>query len=301
MHPESPNPPPTPPRHSLARLIGLNIAVFIGLAVALFLLIPVGNLIGQAIHTIWPRQDARAQLVNYQNAPWAVRHFAEYRALRTEFVSYLGWRRRPFTGETINIDASLRIRQTPQTPIPGAPIVYFFGGSTMWGTGSPDAQTIPAAYQRATGAQVKNFGETGWAAHQGLNQLLKLYVEGHRPDIVIFYDGVNDVGQKCRRENDFWADDRQAQIRQALAHRPGEFGYYAQPILNLARNLATSLGPKQTKRHFDCDTNAAKAEQVAEQMLVDWKLAAYSCNLMAGNSAPICSRSPISARPACNI
>lgn len=259
-------------------MIGLNIAVFLGLALALFLLIPIGNLIGRTIDAIWPQQDVRTKLINYQNEPWdtlwAARHFAEYRALRTEFFSYLGWRRRPFTGETINIDATHRIRHTPQTTAAGAPSAYFFGGSTMWGTGAPDAQTIPALFQRATGAHVQNFGESGWAAHQSLNQLIKLYVSGHRPDLVVFYDGVNDVSHKCRRENDFWSYDRQAQIRQALAHRPGEIGYYAQPVLNLARNLAVSFGPKQAKRFYDCDTNTAKAELVAEQLLADWKLAA---------------------------
>ncbi|MSP05695.1 MAG: hypothetical protein EXR05_10815 [Acetobacteraceae bacterium] len=51
---------------SLARRIRLNIAVLAGFALALSLLIPVGNLIGHDVDASWSRRDARARLVNYQ-------------------------------------------------------------------------------------------------------------------------------------------------------------------------------------------------------------------------------------------
>jgi hypothetical protein len=69
-----------------------------------------------------------------------------------------------------------------------------FGGSTLWGTGAPDDKTIASYLQAKLGANfdVYNYGETGYVSAQELNSLLLLLAQGHLPDIVIFYDGVND-------------------------------------------------------------------------------------------------------------
>ena len=257
------------------RVLRGNVAVFLGLFLALYFAIPMVDQIGKAFRALWPSIDTRGELPNYAGQDWAKRHFAEIQLLQTDFMSYFGWRRRPFQGQTITVEPGLQIRRTPQTTTtPGAPSVYFFGGSTMWGAGSDDARTIPALYQRAAGGVVLNFGESGWVAHQSLNQLMKLYSEGQRPDVVVFYDGVNDVSHKCRAETDFWADDRQRQIRQALAYRPTELGYYLRPILSLAGLAAGALETRETRRNLDCDQNAAKAELIATQLIADWQIAA---------------------------
>src|SRR5262249_16388989 len=77
--------------------------------------------------------------------------------------------------------------------------VFTFGGSTMWGTGSPDWGTIPA-YLRAHFAAsrhgpdcVVNFGESAWVSTQGLIQLMLELQSGNVPALVIFYEGANDV------------------------------------------------------------------------------------------------------------
>jgi len=77
---------------------------------------------------------------------------------------------------------------------PGKQKVFMFGGSTMWGTGSKDAHTIPSFLQASLGDKyaVYNYGETGYVSAQELNYLLYLLANGNIPDIVIFYDGVND-------------------------------------------------------------------------------------------------------------
>ena len=77
--------------------------------------------------------------------------------------------------------------------------VFAFGGSTMWGTGSPDWGTIPAYLQAGLEALrgklvcVMNFGESGFVSTQGAIQLILELRSGNVPDLVIFYDGVNDV------------------------------------------------------------------------------------------------------------
>lgn len=79
-------------------------------------------------------------------------------------------------------------------------LVYCFGGSTMWGWGEVDAQTIPVHLQTLLSehldcpVEVMNLGQPGWLSSQEIIQLLLKLWEGERPDLVIFYDGGNDLG-----------------------------------------------------------------------------------------------------------
>jgi hypothetical protein len=93
---------------------------------------------------------------------------------------------------------------TPQPTTPAIPAakVFFFGGSTMWGVGQRDDHTIPAEAARrlqtlaGPGARIEvtNYGETGYIETQGMLELMLALRAGARPDVVVFYDGINDVG-----------------------------------------------------------------------------------------------------------
>ena len=64
------------------------------------------------------------------------------------YYPYVGWRRAPFKGTTIEIDQN-GIRVTPGADCSAKSFkVFTFGESSMWGTGSPDWGTIPAHLQR---------------------------------------------------------------------------------------------------------------------------------------------------------
>jgi lysophospholipase L1-like esterase len=109
------------------------------------------------------------------------------------------WRSRPFSGQYINVDDQRR-RVVPNTHCddPAALRVYTFGGSTLWGYGVPDGNTIPANLQalyQADGVNVciVNYADFGFNSTQGLIQLLQLIQAGDIPDVALFYDGVNDV------------------------------------------------------------------------------------------------------------
>lgn len=254
------------------RMFIINVRVLALLTVALYFLIPVINWISTSIQQVASTTDSRVHLPNYAQLEWATKHFREFAETRRDYVSFIGWRVKPYRGETINIEGEGPNRRTPRTS-PHNPDrrVYFFGGSTMWGLGSDDARTIPAQFQAIAGGSVLNFGQPGWSAHQSLNQLMKLYTEGHRPDDVVFYDGVNEVHHKCRRENDFWAHDQQEQIRHALSRKPWEFAYYIQPVLTLAQVVAKAF---RAKHGYDCEEQSVKTHLIAEQLLTDWKMAA---------------------------
>ena len=220
-------------------------------------------------------EDSRALLPNYASLPWSTKHFAEFHNLKTDFKAFVGWQRRPFQGETITLDPIRRNRITPPPSEPTRQTVYFFGGSTMWGTGSDDANTIPFHFQRVSKFKAVNFGESGWLAHQSLNQLFRLYLEGDRPELVIFYSGVNEIG-RCRSEVSHYAYSREGEIQNALAFKPYEGGYLLRVLTSVAAMLPSSLGRAvgiSAPPGYDCDSNPQKAELVAEAMVMDWEIA----------------------------
>jgi lysophospholipase L1-like esterase len=110
------------------------------------------------------------------------------------FQPYYHWRRGEFVGKFTNTSPE-GVRRTIKGDIASdASKVFMFGGSTLWGTGSPDKDTIPSKLQAMLGSDydIYNFGETGYVSAQELNYLLHRLSVGDIPDVVIFYDGVND-------------------------------------------------------------------------------------------------------------
>jgi len=131
---------------------------------------------------------------------WAKTLWREYDASKTMlYEPYVVWRRAPFEGKTIVVDQE-GLRHTDHSNCDGkAYTIYMFGGSTMWGTGSPNWGTIPSllAEMYAKSGRpvcVKNFGESAWVStQQTIKLLLELKSGARKPDVVVFYDGVNDV------------------------------------------------------------------------------------------------------------
>src|SRR5262245_53510985 len=142
----------------------------------------------------------RAHTSYYASQAWARQYWREFSLSRPQqFRPYVIWRRAPFKGQFININQD-GIRLTPGTACSADSYkVFAFGGSTMWGTGSPDWGTIPAYLQadfsalRAGPVCVMNFGETAFVSTQDVIELIMQLQSGNVPDLVIFYDGVNDV------------------------------------------------------------------------------------------------------------
>jgi hypothetical protein len=135
------------------------------------------------------------------------------RALQYQYTPWVIWRNIPFESAYINVNQD-GIRRTPGADcVPGSYKVFAFGGSTMWGIGSPDWGTI-AAYLQADLAKINNqpvctinFGEVNYVSTQGVINFMTQIKKGNIPNLVIFYDGINDVysgydtGQACVHDN----------------------------------------------------------------------------------------------------
>lgn len=191
------------------------------------------------------RTDARRALSPYSEASWADRYWREFVGSdRVEYHPYVVWRRRPYVGQTINVDASgLRRTLNVQCTDPGF-VIWMFGGSTLWGSGAPDEATIPSllAAEYARDRQsvcIRNYGEMAWVSTQEvIKLLLELKREPRAPDIVIFYDGANEALLPYQSD---WLDGHQnldrirAVLERPLAERDGSFGWLLES--NTARML----------------------------------------------------------------
>ena len=72
------------------------------------------------------------------------------------------------------------------------------GGSSLWGFGARDDRTIPSLlarelFERKQDVRIRNLAELGYVSTQEVLVLMREIQSGYRPDVVIFYDGVNDT------------------------------------------------------------------------------------------------------------
>src|SRR5689334_18725702 len=151
------------------------------------------------------RPDPRVVAAGYDGAAWPVIHYRELEALSDRWQPYVYFRQRSFQGQTITIDEDgLRaVWQPQQTWSSGRedppPLkVLMLGGSSLWGFGSRDEFTIPSLvarrlHEQGVHIEVRNLAEIGYVSTQELIALTRELQQGYRPDLVLFYDGVNDT------------------------------------------------------------------------------------------------------------
>ena len=179
------------------KVIAINVLI-----TAIFLISPaVFYRLYQKIKPVFYKQlnpDIRAYYPTYENKKFSVELFNELREATFTYRSFIGWRRDKINFKYTNIQGSYNARKSKGEAIDNS--AWFFGGSTMWGSGVSDSQTIPSHFNSLTNISVYNFGETGWNSRQSLNQLINAIGDNHKPSAVIFYDGVNDVSHQCRKE-----------------------------------------------------------------------------------------------------
>ena len=174
------------------RTLFLNVAIFCTLWVVIHLALIGGK---QIRDILTPTATWGASLPNYETYGWAERHFEEFNEQSYQYLSFVGWRRFPYDGETVKINENGVRRTVDRTPNDkSSKAIFFFGGSTMWGSGVSDEFTIPSVFASITqDYEAFNFGEAAYTAHQSLETLIKLLQAGERPDVVVFYDGVNEI------------------------------------------------------------------------------------------------------------
>jgi hypothetical protein len=116
------------------------------------------------------------------------------------FEPFVQFRERPYKGKYFNVhEAGFRVgkNQGPWPPVNENHNIFIFGGSTTFGYGLPDDQTIGSHLQeilRKTDSSVAvyNFACGSYYSTQEKILFQELLAEGLRPDKAIFIDGLND-------------------------------------------------------------------------------------------------------------
>ena len=144
--------------------------------------------------------DERQFAAAYDGAGYDVATlFREFHATeRIVYEPYTIWDRRYYPGDLINIDFDGFRRTTNNSEAEDALRVWVFGGSTAWGEGAPDDETIPSHLARlmnvwGVDTTIKNLGERGYVSTQEVVFLYRELQADRRPDVVVFYDGINDA------------------------------------------------------------------------------------------------------------
>jgi hypothetical protein len=223
----------------------------------------------------------RELLPNYaDDHAYAKKVFSDYNRVQHQYEPFVGWKTLPYKGATLQIGAEGQ-RLVPEVAYNGKKekSIHFFGGSTMWGEGSDDAHTIPALFHiQNPQYNVFNHGQLAYNSRQELDALISLYATGAKPDLVIFYDGVNDAAFLCPKE-----------IKKLPAHRlvpmyreklyVGKSAFVkeilskilVENIFKVVHKFTYKPTPENTP--YDCVSNPEKAEQIAEMMMKNWEMA----------------------------
>jgi lysophospholipase L1-like esterase len=184
----------------------LGYAIFVVVVLAALL-----ELVSWAIWSVHPI-TRQAELENqgaspvYAGATWAREFWKEETARRKEtkiYVPFRLWSVANWHSKHINNDPGMGgVWRRTINPVSCEPphrmTLWTFGGSTMYGTAVPDWATIPSYLSRDLNAGahdcvvVSNFGVEGYVTDQELILLTEQLKAGGHPDVVVFYDGVND-------------------------------------------------------------------------------------------------------------
>lgn len=135
----------------------------------------------------------------FEGKDWAKEWFNERRDINIIYKPFRMWGNSKYEGKHINLDTEGHRRTWNPKDLKGKPgTIYMLGGSTMWGYGARDEYTIPSyvskkLHDKGHDFQTFNFGEFAYTYPQDIITLILLLRDGHRPDYVITYDGINDV------------------------------------------------------------------------------------------------------------
>ena len=224
------------------------------------------------------REDSIAQAVK------------DYHQMNAKYVPYVGWVMKGEDTPTIHVnEKGIREHKPPGRVSDGAPEVFFFGGSTMWGQFVKDSKTIPALFNEYKKEfKVVNHGQIAYNSHQELISLANLYYLGERPEYVLFYDGWNDAGMFCSSEvnppDHFKVFEFERKINGNWYNwfRSGLHELFVRNILLVGTALkekdekihgASKLTMATTPYGFDCCDDPEKLELVTEGLLRNWKMA----------------------------
>jgi hypothetical protein len=266
----------------LIKIIAINLVVFVLLLAA----------INWACGLYLKKNDTqvnRDALPNYKdNKAYAEEIFKDYGRVKHQYEPFTGWKCLPYEGKTLTIsNDGERVNKTGLCQA-NAKSIHFFGGSTMWGEGSDDAHTIPAIFNSINGNyEAFNHGQLAYNSRQELDALISLYARNVKPEVVVFYDGVNDAAFLCPKEiTQLPAHRLVPMYREKIYAGNGKLlkqfagKIFIQNIMKVVNKFSRTASSDSSP--YDCVANPAKAEAIAEMMMKNWEMAHEIVNSRGG-------------------
>jgi hypothetical protein len=110
------------------------------------------------------------------------------------YEQWTGFRERARSASFVNVnEVGIRSNGAPHRALASANgSIWMFGGSTTFGYGVADAETIPAFLEQITSKKVINFGRGYYYSAQENMLLRKLLATSLLPSKVVFLDGINE-------------------------------------------------------------------------------------------------------------
>lgn len=132
----------------------------------------------------------------FSNKDYARRLYTENKNNSSTFVPFLHWKGKQRSSDLINVDSEGYRLTIGNSTNPKAVKIFFFGGSTTWGIGAEDKDTIPSLLtqelNKAGVYNVTNYGQGGYFSTQEAIAFIFEILKEKKPDIAIFLDGFNE-------------------------------------------------------------------------------------------------------------
>ncbi len=126
---------------------------------------------------------------------------SDNRRILQEYDPYTQFKEAPYHTRFVNVDVNgfrRSINQGPWPPRQKDFVIFFYGGSTSFGYGVPDTETVASHLQEILRSKlgmpvtVYNFGRGAYFSSQERVLFEKHLQDGHIPEMVIFMDGINE-------------------------------------------------------------------------------------------------------------
>jgi hypothetical protein len=261
------------------KIVVINFVIFVAiLQAALFTVSLAGDIWGQG-KSVWRSGDKKGRhlLSVYEDKEHARRIFEDQRKTVEAYRSFVGWRRQPLKTMTTNIGADgLRLHTVGRENASQSKALGFFGGSTAWGTGVDDNNTIPARLDKITDRyEITNYGETGWTSRQSLAQLINLMNEVEAPDIVIFYDGANEVLIHCNLGfgSALNVHHETKKLEKLVRDSQSSSYIYRNFVVPAVDTFERVTDYVRNPSQWACDRDPARAAAVANHLVRNWEIA----------------------------
>jgi lysophospholipase L1-like esterase len=179
----------------------------------------------------------------------------------------------PFSGRYVHVsEAGFRaIKNQQPLDVAGSVHVFVFGGSTTFGSGLPDWETIPSFLQKALrrsnpakNYSVFNFGVGYYYSTLERIRFEKLLTAGIKPDIAIFIDGLNDFSF-------YHIPDRSPQS-EFLRHRFSANALSLSLQESSSFKLANKLVKKLSGAHARAAASKEELRQAAVRLSTNWEI-----------------------------